>query len=408
MRIRRHWYRSMGAETRCSTEAASSAHRHRATRRNSSKRSEVPMPTYPTTPIDHPSAWTAEDLRRDRSWVIPLTGNDLDELASGLEAIKTAGLGPIGFDRKDFPLGRFTDTLTHVADEIEHGRGIVLFKGLNIEDYTLDELRTIYWGMTLYLGEMGYQNAAGDLLGEVIDRGFDRRNNNVRGYTTAGQQRYHCDQLDAVGLLCVHPAKSGGESRLASSIALFNHILEHHPDYLDLLCEGFHYDLRGEGVTGERDEVTFNKIPVFSWYDGRMSCRYNGKTIQDGMRKAGAPLNDDEVAIVEYVREIADTDTFRYDMKFEAGDIQYLSNYGVLHSRTGFEDWPDENRRRRLFRIWFNMHNGRKLDPVFADKNNTGPRGGIKPIEGAGYWADEALSKQKGTEAVRADGPYVD
>ncbi|HAA91215.1 MAG TPA: hypothetical protein DCE33_02130, partial [Rhodospirillaceae bacterium] len=74
------------------------------------------MPTYPTTPIDHPSAWTAEDLRRDRSWVIPLTGNDLDELASGLEAIKTAGLGPIGFDRKDFPLGRFTDTLTHVAD----------------------------------------------------------------------------------------------------------------------------------------------------------------------------------------------------------------------------------------------------------------------------------------------------
>jgi hypothetical protein len=355
------------------------------------------MAKYPSTPIEHPSAWTAEDLREDTSWAIPFTGNDLDELASARKSVDAAGLGPIGFRKENFPLGRFADTLAHVANEIEHGRGIVLLKGLNIEDYTLDELRTIYWGMTLYLGKMGYQNAAGDLLGEVTDRGFDRRNNNVRGYTTSGLQRYHCDQLDAVGLLCVNPAKEGGQSRIVSSIALFNHILEQHPDYLDLLCEGFHYDLRGEGVTGERDEVTFNKIPVFSWHDGRMSCRYNGKTIQDGMRKAGKPLNEEEVAIVEYVREIADTDTYRYDMNFEMGDIQYLSNYGVLHSRTGYEDWPEAERKRRLFRIWFNMYNGRKLDPVFADKNNTGPRGGINPIEGAGYWADEKIAERGDT-----------
>jgi hypothetical protein len=366
------------------------------------------MANHPSAAIEHPSAWTAEDLRKDTSWIIHLNGNDLDELASAQKSATATGLGPIGFSKKHFQLGRFAATLAHVAHEIEHGRGVVLFKGLNIADYTDDELRTIYWGMTQHLGTVGYQNAVGDLLGEVIDRGFDRRSNNVRGYTTSGQQRYHCDQLDAVGLLCVHPAKEGGQSRIVSSIALFNHILEYHPDYLDLLYEGFHYDLRGEGITGERNEVTSNKIPVFSWYDGRMSCRYNGKTIQDGMYKAGKPLTEEEVAIVEYIRDIADTDIYRYNINFEIGDIQYLSNYGVLHARTSFEDWPEESRRRRLFRIWFNMHSGRNLDPVFADKNNTGPRGGIKPVEGAGYWADEAYMGQTGETTVRAKEPYVD
>ena len=139
-----------------------------------------------------------------------------------------------------------------------------------------------------------------------------------------------------------------------------------------------------------------------------MSCRYNGKTIQDGMRKAGKPLTEEEVAIVEYIRDIADTDTYRYNINFEIGDIQYLSNYSVLHARTSYEDWPEESRRRRLFRIWFNLHHGRKLDPVFADKNNTGPRGGIRPVEGAGYWADEAYMEQTGETIDKAKEPYVD
>jgi hypothetical protein len=366
------------------------------------------MANYPTAPIDHPSAWHAADLARDRSWAIRLSDNDLDEIESAMKQARKAGNGAIDFAREDFPLPRFAETLDHIADEIDNGRGVILLKGLNVGDYDLDELRTIYWGMTLHLGMPICQNAAGDMFGEVTDRGFDRRNNNVRGYTTHGAQRYHCDAMDVVGLLCVHPAKQGGQSRIASSVAIFNHILAEHPDYLPLLCEGFHYDLRGEGVTGERDEVTFNRIPVFSWYEGRMSCRYNGKTIQDGMRKAGLPLSDEEAAIVEYVREIADTDKFRYDMDFEPGDIQFLNNYSVLHSRTAYEDWPEEHRRRRLFRIWFNLHNGRPLDPPFADKNNTGPRNGIMQRDDAGYWADEKLLQTKGEEAVRSDLPYVD
>src|SRR3546814_8040979 len=77
-------------------------------------------------------------------------------------------------------------------------------------------------------------------------------------------------------------SKSGGASWITSSIALYHDILENHPEYLEPLYAGYHYDLRGEGATGAPDEVTRNAVPVFSWHEGRLSCRFNSKMIERG------------------------------------------------------------------------------------------------------------------------------
>ena len=37
---------------------------------------------------------------------------------------------------------------------------------------------------------------------------------------------------------------------------------------------GFHYDLRGEGPSGDADEVTINRLATFSWHEQRLSCRF--------------------------------------------------------------------------------------------------------------------------------------
>jgi hypothetical protein len=67
-------------------------------------------------------------------------------------------------------------------------------------------------------------------------------------------------------------------------------------------------------------------------------------------------------------------------MELEQGDIQILNNYAVLHARDEFEDWPEEDRHRHLLRLWINLDPAisRPLDPVFAAKNNTSPRGAIQ------------------------------
>jgi len=337
----------------------------------------APDSALPDGPVTDPSCWLAEDLERDEHWIHRLSDGEVAELDRAVEGVLSRGLTAERFGRDDFALTSLADTIATWAHEIDNGRGFVLVRGLDPRRYDEDALLALYWGIGVHLGLPIPQNAKGDLLGHVRDAGNDYQANNVRGYTTSAQLKAHCDASDVVGLLCRHPAKSGGESLIASSVAVFNHIRDEHPDYVAPLMAGFHFDLRGEGVTDDPNETTFNKVPVFSWHAGRLSCRYNGKTIVDGMRKAGQPLEGTALAAVQAVGELSMSKPFRYDMVFEQGDIQLLSNHTILHARSAFEDWPEPERKRDLWRLWLNLRDGRPLAPEFADRLNTGPRGGV-------------------------------
>ena len=67
-------------------------------------------------------------------------------------------------------------------------------------------------------------------------------------------------------------------------------------------------------------------------------------------------------------------------MNFMPGDIQFLHNHTILHARTGYEDWPEAERKRHLLRLWLAPPGARKLPPVFAEcygDLTIGDRGGI-------------------------------
>ncbi|GHD57072.1 hypothetical protein GCM10017083_38030 [Thalassobaculum fulvum] len=334
-------------------------------------------PQQPPVSVDDPSAWLAADLAADRSWIHNLDADEIRELDRAVEAVVGLGLKPGGFGRDQFPLTDLADRIAGWAHEIDQGRGCVLVKGLDPARYDDDALAALYWGIAVHLGEPVPQNAAGDLIGHVRDTGRDYHAKNVRGYTTRAEMKAHCDAADVVGLLCRHPAKQGGESLIASGIAIYNHLAAERPELIPPLLEGFHFDLRGEGVTDDPDETTFHRVPVFSWFEGRLSCRFNAKTIIDGMAKRGMPLDGPALEAVREVGRLALEPPFRFDMTFEKGDIQLLSNHSVLHARAAFEDWPEPERKRDLWRLWLNLRDGRPLAPEFADRLNTGPRGGV-------------------------------
>jgi len=48
-------------------------------------------------------------------------------------------------------------------------------------------------------------------------------------------------------------------------------------------------------------------------------------------------------------------------MDLQPGDVQLLSNHTQMHSRTGFEDWPDPAMRRHLLRLWISLPEDRPL-----------------------------------------------
>jgi hypothetical protein len=327
--------------------------------------------------IELPCAWTRQTLEADPSWIWPFEKAHTEELDAALRLSQETGLGPFEVTKSDFPLPTFGAVLQKLLDELEHGRGVVLMRGFPVERYSVDELRRIYWGLGTHMGTAESQNIDGELMQDIADRGFDYTKSEHRGSMTAAKLRPHCDITDVVGLLCVRHAKSGGKSTLCSSSTVYNEVFDKHPEYLPVIHEGFRFDLDGKGPTGHPKEVT-NPLPIFSWCEGQLSCRYNQKAIEEGAEKIGAPLNELQQAAVAFIGDTAIRPDLQYEMDFQPGDIQWLNNYVILHSRTEYEDHTEPDRKRLLLRLWLNHPKARPLDDDFANKALMGPRKGVK------------------------------
>jgi hypothetical protein len=349
-------------------------------------------------PITESAAWRANELEDTSRWLVLLSGEEIAEIVKATRnaAENNFKIGEFGVDDFDVPL--FAERAEDFRDRVENGVGFVVVRGVPVDLFDIETAKLMYWGLGAYIGEGISQNARGELVAEVTDRGLDKDKANVRGYVTKAGGSPHCDSCDAVSLFCYHPAKSGGESLLSSTLTVFNDILESHPEYLPILEEGFHMDLRGEGASGDPDETTNHKNPVFSYYEGRMSCRYNARSALRGALKRGQALSDEAEQALNYVRECALEPENLFKFTMERGDWSIFTNHMLLHTRSAFDDYDEPERKRRLFRIWFNLQNSRPLAPEIADRLNTGPRGGVKVREGAGYWSGP--SEQLGDQVL--------
>ena len=156
------------------------------------------------------------------------------------------------------------------------------------------------------------------------------------------------------------------------------------PGILDTMYQGFHHDLRGEGVTGEIDEITTNAFPIFSYHQGVLSCAFNSRIMRSARKKVGPPLNASEDRAIKLISEIAARNTLQYRMRLEPGDLQVVNNFTILHARDAYTD-PVDGIGRELLRMWYRFHRPRTMIPGYGDRYNTGDRGGVTIGDGARY-----------------------
>jgi hypothetical protein len=196
----------------------------------------------------------------------------------------------------------------------------------------------------------------------------------VRLYRTRERQDFHTDGADIIGLLCLHAARAGGESRLASSYAVYNEILRRRPDLLDVLYEPMWWDRNGEESPG--DEPAF-PLPVFHDVDGAPRIFYIGWYIRDAQRHPQVPrLTDAQRAALDLIETIANDPTVHVEMDFRPGDIQLLNNARILHAREAYEDADDLDERRHLLRLWLRAHDFASVESGLrggVPKRRTGP-----------------------------------
>src|SRR5215467_6312257 len=332
-------------------------------------------------PIEGPSAWIGADMReREAEWTYRLSPLEIAEIETAVRATRARGLDIGDIRRQDFPLPTLGPTLERLCTEVLDGRGFVLLRGLPVEGRPIAASATAYWGIGTYFGSARSQNAKGHLLGHVYDlgQGLSATNPNLRSYATAERQNFHIDRCDVVALLCLRQAKSGGLSSIVSSMTVHNTIAQRRPDLLERLYQPFPVDRRGEVPEGK---APYFDAPVFNAYRGRVSVLYSRLHIGSAQRFPEARrLTAEDIEALDMLTELAGDPELRLDMNFMPGDIQFLHNHTILHARSGYEDWPEPERKRHLLRLWLSPPDARPLPAVFAECYGSltiGDRGGI-------------------------------
>jgi len=317
-------------------------------------------------PVGGPAVWSAAEMAARDDWLYRLSAEDLGELEAAAADFEASGRDLLEMRRELFPLPSFGARLHRFRAEILDGRGFVQLRGLPVARYDRRQAATVFLGIGAHLGdEMASQNAKGHVLGHVRDIGQSRRDPDQRGPYSRERIPFHVDCCDIVGLLCLQPAKAGGESSIASSGHIYNTLLARRPELIAPLTRPVYRDRRGEIPPGKEP---WYAIPVFSRDGDLLSTSIEPTYIGSVARHFDKEPNDDAqregVAAVQALAE-----ELHLDIAFEQGDMQFLHNHTIMHSRQGFEDFPEPDRHRHLLRLWLLNHDGRPLPAAYYERH---------------------------------------
>ncbi|MBI4933179.1 MAG: TauD/TfdA family dioxygenase [Actinobacteria bacterium] len=319
------------------------------------------------TPQHGAAVWRTADVQADTSWCVEFTDAQRDELVATTRSAAAAGVTVATVARDTFVLPTLAAHVAEWSHQLESGRGFLLLRRFPIDVLTEHETELAYAGLGSHFGTLVGQNKEAELLTHVRDERLPPDAGKVRLYRTRERQDFHTDGADIIGLLCLHRARSGGESRLVSSWALYNEILRTRPDLLEALYQPTGWDRQGDIPAGEQP---FFMLAPINDIGGVPRVFYLGWYIRDAQQHPEVPrLTPAQLEAMELLEALANDPTFHIEMDFQPGDVQLLNNGRILHAREAYEDDPDPAERRHLLRLWMAAHRFTSLED--------GLRGGV-------------------------------
>jgi alpha-ketoglutarate-dependent taurine dioxygenase len=304
--------------------------------------------------IDGASVWTRGDVRPEE-YRVDLSAACLDEIRRAADEIRAYPLPAILRAPSDFAMPMCRREMARVRDMLDEGRRFAIVDRLPMAEMDAAEATAIYWLLSSMVSRQVAQKLDGTMIYDVLDTGQQALpGSGVRPDKTNTEIRFHNDNAyndtppDYVGLLCLRRAQSGGHSRVISFHAVHNAVRERHPDRLERLYRHFWFDRQREFRPGESPIFS---APVFE-HAGELKARFSAHQIGGGYVLRGEPIDRDGEAAIAAVLDIFDEEDLSVDFDLEPGQIQFVDNRVLGHSRTAFIDDPDPDRRRHLVRLW--------------------------------------------------------
>jgi alpha-ketoglutarate-dependent taurine dioxygenase len=318
----------------------------------------------PNTPITGPSAWTRRDIRREE-YRVDLSRACLDEIRRAAGEIRAFPLPAILRGPDDFAMPACRREMARVRETLDHGRRFTVVDRLPMADLDPEAATAIYWLLASLVSRPVAQKLDGTMIYDVLDTGQQALpGSGIRPDKTNIEIRFHNDNAyndtppDYIGLFCLRQAQSGGHSRVISFHTVHNELRKRFPDRLERLYRPFWFDRQREYRAGE------SAIFAASIFEdsAELKARFSVHQIGGGYALRGEPIDYDGEAAIAAMLDITEEDSIFVDFDLEPGQIQFVHNRALGHSRTAFVDHPEPDRKRHLVRLWMRDH-GRRAYP---------------------------------------------
>jgi hypothetical protein len=335
-------------------------------------------------PVARPRGWTPDDLRRDTGWAWRLTAAEIADFERGLTHARATGRGFWDLGPADFPFGPAAlERLDKALAETQEGRGFQMLRGLPVERWSTEDSRLFFWGLGLHLGVPRPQGKASQYMSDVRDAGGTYRSVQGRGYNTKSALDFHADGSDLVGLMCLRTSLSGGESLISSSVTAHNVMLAERPDLLARLYEPVPFSRQGEHAP---EEPPWYTAAIMGVREGHFACRHIRNHVKSAQLSfPEAPrLTPAQLEAMDLFDAILLRPDVCFRLDFEPGDVQFINNHVMLHSRTDYVDHEAPERKRHLLRLWLSLPGAPALPTswrlAYKDVEARAVRGGFRGV----------------------------
>jgi len=310
-------------------------------------------------------AWTGDNVDAS-TCVVSLDEHCLDEIHSIAILTQKNPLPDLLRSPDQFDIPNLRTIMRTIKSRLTYGIGVAIIDALPMGDLDETQATTVFWILGQLVGHPVAQKWDGTMLYQVKDTGMPF-GYGVRGSYTNIELTFHTDNAfaisppEAVGLLCLRPALSGGVSRFCSLYAVHNELLQKNPKALNRLYQPVLWDRQAEHAP---DKPKFSFAPMFRFDGKKLLARANTGLVRKSYERAEFEMDLELNAALDCVDEMTNRPGFHFELPLERGQMQYLNNRDVAHYRSEFQDHPEPAQQRHLVRTWHRESGQRTYDSV--------------------------------------------
>ncbi|KAK3115809.1 hypothetical protein LTR53_004486 [Teratosphaeriaceae sp. CCFEE 6253] len=257
--------------------------------------------------VESPLAWAPSEMcceDGNESFLYTLTDTEKTEIRSALTHFKDLGLDGSEIDSSNFPLPATHKFLQGIAREVHEGRGFAVLRGLNARRFNIEDNILLFLGLSSHT--------------------------------------FHTDLwADILALQTLNCAAKGGQHIIAPAYTIYNELAATNPLVLSTLMAP-EWTFESHSLYARPE-----KRPLIFFHEGRILFNF-GRAQVTGEATSSLKMTPAQAEAMDVVQALAEK--YQLTMPLRPGDLLFVNNFAVLHSREAFED--SEKDIRHLVRLW--------------------------------------------------------